>query len=470
LTQIQTPTLAAPRSGILRVLPVVTPAGVTRLPLLLVLGYVASTFLLFLIWPINWPIYYAADWARLIAYVALCLVMIGGLAFIGSAGPTRVTAPLPFLSPLLWAGALAAALLLVPSSYTYTGRPPWQVLDALQDQGAAYRRLQQLLAGSEGQHMQLALLRGVLAPLTYAVLPLGVLRWREIGWSGRLAVAVTASSSVVFSIMRGTDKEIADLFVVGAAALFVSWGRARASGRRGGELVRRYWGWALAALIFVYLAQGLYTERKDLRVNRGRAVGTSVCVNASRICADLDNPWIAWLPVRDRFGVTLFILSTCSGYYGLHLAMDQPFEPAYGVGHSQAATTLYEAVTKDRTPHLRTYTWRNGDKGWPEENYWSTLATWIANDVGFPGAVLVLAAIGYWWGRWWREAAAGMSDPAAVLFALATTIMVYFPANNQAFILADGYLILGVWTVVWLWHRRSHTLSAALAADAGTQP
>src|SRR6185312_750406 len=104
-----------------RVLPVVTPAGVTRLPLVLVLGYIAFTFLLFLVWPINWPIYYAADWARLIAYVCLCLVMIGGAAFVGSAGPTRVTAPLPFLPLLLALGALAAALLLVPSSYTYTG-------------------------------------------------------------------------------------------------------------------------------------------------------------------------------------------------------------------------------------------------------------------------------------------------------------------------------------------------------------
>jgi hypothetical protein len=462
----QTPTLAAPRPAILRVLPVVTPAGAPRLPLILVLAYVAATFLLFLLWPIDWPIYHAAAWARLIAYVALCLVMIGGAAFIGSAGPTRVTAPLPFLSPLLAFGALAAALLLVPTSYTYTGRPPWAVLDALRDQAAAYRRLQTQLADAAGQHLSLALLRAALAPLTYAVLPLGILRWRTIGWSGRLAVVVTASSSVVFSIMRGTDKEIADLFVVGASAAFVSWGRSWAAGRRGGELLRRYWGWAAAAVLFVYLAQGLYTERKDERLNAGRAVGTTVCANASHICANIDNPWIAWLPLRERFGVTLFVLSTCSGYYGLDLAMDKPFESAFGVGHSPVATNLYEAVTKDRAPHQRTYTWRNGEDGWPEQYYWSTLPTWLANDVGFPGAVVVLAVVGYFWGKWWREAAAGMSDPAAVLFALATTMVVYFPVNDQVFLLADGYMVLAVWTVIWLWHRRRRPLSAAVTARA----
>jgi len=306
----------------------------------------------------------------------------------------------------------------------------------------------------------------VLAPLTYAVLPLGILRWRTIGWSGRLAVVVTASSSVVFSIMRGTDKEIADLFVVGASTAFVSWGRSWASGQRGAELVRRYWRWGLAAVLFVYLAQGLYTERKDERLNAGRAVGVTVCANASHICANIDNPWIAWLPVRERFGVTLFVLSTCSGYYGLDLAMDKPFESAFGVGHSPVATNLYEAVTKDRAPHLRTYTYRNGQDGWPEDYYWSTLPTWIANDVGFPGAVGVLAVIGYFWGRWWREAAAGMSDPAAVLFALATTMMVYFPANDQVFLLADGYMVLAVWILIWLWHRSRQTLSAAVEAEA----
>ena len=448
----------------------VTPAGVPRMPLLLVLGWVAATFLMFLIWPINWPIYYAEDWARLIAYVALCLLMIGGASWIGSAGTTRVTAPLPFVSLLMVLGATAALLLLAPTSYTYTGRPPWAVLDALRDQGAAYKRLQQQLAATAGQHLGMALLRGALAPLIYPVLPLGILRWRTIGWIGRIAVIVTAACSVVFSIMRGTDKEIADLFVVGVSAALVSYGRAWASGRRGAGLAGRYWRWGLAALVFVYLAQGLYTERKDARLNTGRAsVRTTVCANATHICADLDNPWIAWLPERQRFSVTLFILSTCSGYYGLDLALDKPFESSFGVGHSPVTLSLYEAVTRDRTPHERTYTYRNGENEWSEEYYWSTLPTWIANDVGFPGALLVLAVIGYLWGRWWREAAAGMSDPAAVLFALATTMMVYFPANNQVFLTADGYLVLAVWTVIWLWHRTRQTLSAAVTADLEAQ-
>lgn len=447
-------------------LPVVTPAGIPRLPLFLVLGWIAATFLLFLIWPINWPIYHIEEWERLVAYVSTCLLVIGAAAWTGSKGPTRLTAPLSGVRSLLVAGALAAALLLTPSCVTYTGRGPWELLDAMSDQGAAYRRLQANLVSTAGHHSAMALARAFFAPLVYAVLPLGILRWRDIGWSGRLSVAVTAACSIVFSLMRGTDKEIADLFVIGVSAMFVLYGRAWAAGHRGTVLLRRFWRWALAGALFVYAAQALYTERKDLRLNARHLPRSSVCANATNICADLANPWITWMPPQQRFGVTLFILSTCSGYYGLDLALRNPFESSFGVGHSPVALTMYETLTGDRTPHLRTYTYRNGEHEWLEEYYWSTLVTWIANDVGFPGAALVLGLIGYMWGIWWREAAAGMSDPAAILFALTTTMMFYFPANNQVFLTPDGYTIFAVWTAVWLWHRARRTVSVALPCEA----
>ncbi len=457
---------APTQAPLARIVPVVTPRGATRLPLLLVFGYVAATFALFLAWPINWPIYTAGAWAVLIAYVLLCFVVIAGTACAGSAGETRVAAPLPFLVILLAAGAIAAALLLVPTSYAYTGRPPWEALDVLRDQGAAYRRLQSQLIATTGQRNAIVVLRAISSPLTYAVLPLGIVRWRTIGWIGRTAVIVTVMASVIFSIMRGTDKEIADLLVVGFASAFVAFGRSRAVGQRGFELLRRYWHWALIAGVCVFLAQGLFAERKSERLG-GSLNRTVVCANNSRICADLDNPWISWLPRQQRFGLTIFILSTCSGYYGLDLALEKPFDSTFGVGHSPAALAVYEAITNDSTAHLKTFTYRNGEDHWSDEYYWSTLMTWIANDVGFPGAVLVLALIGWLWGLWWREASAGLSDPAAVLFALATTMMVYLPANNQVLASYDGYAVLAVWLAVWLWGRARRALSVRVADPCG---
>jgi hypothetical protein len=49
----QTSSVAAPQWPHIRILPVVAPAGITRLPLMIVFGYVVATFLLFLAWPID---------------------------------------------------------------------------------------------------------------------------------------------------------------------------------------------------------------------------------------------------------------------------------------------------------------------------------------------------------------------------------------------------------------------------------
>jgi hypothetical protein len=461
----QTSAVASPQWPQIRILPVVAPAGITRLPLMIVFGYVVATFLLFLAWPIDWPIYTFRDWLRLVGYVSLCLVVLGFAAFKGSAGPTRVAAPLPHLSIWLPLGAIAAALLLIPSSVVYTGLRPWELLDALKDQGDAYRRLQQQLFITSGQRNNIVAMRTAIAPLVYAILPLGIIRWPSIGWIGRASVALVVATSIIFSILRGTDKELADLFVVGIAAAFVAAGRSITLGKGGGHLVQRYWKLAVLAVVFLIFAQGMFTTRKSDRLG-GFVSRTSVCANNSRICADLDNPLISWLPLRQRFGLTVFILSTCSGYYGLEMAMEKPFESSFGVGHSPAALSVYEAVTGDPTVHLRTYTYRNGADGWSEDYYWSTLIAWIANDLGFPGAVLVVALIGFMWGRWWREAAAGMSDPAAVLFALTTTMVFYLPANNQVFAGYEGYTIFVIWLGVWLWHRSRRALSAAVSSSA----
>jgi hypothetical protein len=457
----RTSAISAPQWQLSKVLPIVTPAGLTRLPLAIVFGYVVATFLLFLAWPIDWPIYTFVNWAWLVAYVSLCLAVVGIGAHRGSAGRTRVTAPLPYLSVLLPLGAVAAALLLIPSSVVYTGLHPWDLIDALKDQGAAYRRMQQQLLLTSGERDNIVAIRAALAPLTYAILPLGIARWSSIGWRGRASVAVIVTTAVVFSILRGTDKELADLFVVGIAAAFVSVGRNMAMGKADRNLIQRTWKLAALAVLFLVFAQSLFTERKEQRLG-GFVSRTSVCANNSRICADLDNPAISWLPLRQRFGVTVFILSTCSGYYGLELAMEKSFDSSFGLGHSPASLSVYEAITGDPTLHKRTYTYRNGADGWSEDYYWSTLIAWIANDVGFAGAVLVLALLGFMWGKWWREAAAGMSDPAAVLFALSTTMIFYLPANNQVLASYDGYTTFLFWLGLWFWHRSRRALSAAV--------
>jgi hypothetical protein len=459
----------APAGAVARLVPVASASVLTRLPLFATMAYVAATFVLFLTWPINWPIYLASDWRFLTLYVLLCFAAVAVPTLFASRGQTQLAAPFPGVRTIVLAGAAAATALLVPSCFAYTGRGPWEVMDALQHQGLAYHRLQVMIYFGEGQRTMLVAARTLAGPLIYAVLPLGIIHWKRIGWSGRIAVFVAVACSVTFSIMRGTDKEIADLLVIGTTALAVAYGRALTIAGKGHRVGRRFLLPAALLVVALVIAQGLFTERKDQRLG-GFANRTMVCANNSRICADLDHGAARWLPLRARFGLSEFILSTCSGYFGLNLALHKPFESSLGVGHSPAALSIYETATGDMGPHERTFTYRNGNDQWSEEFYWSTLMTWIANDVGFAGAVAVLALLGLAWGTWWREAAAGTSDPAAVLFVLATTMIFYLPANNQVFAAYEGYSIFFTWLGVWVWHRSHRRLFAALPLKPALSP
>lgn len=418
------------------------------LPLQAVMTFHALVFSLFLFWPINWPIYSAGHWALLIAYVLACYFALGAMFLTGARGSPAPGASRPPVL-LIYAGAALAVVLLVPISYAYTGLGPWNVMEALQRQGEVYREFNEQLLLTSGQRGPVALARAFTWPLTFAVLPLGIVHWRSIGWIARGAVLATAACSIVFSILRGTDREIAELVIVVAAAFFVSMGRNAALRASIAAIFARLWKPALVLSVMLVVGASLFTERKAERLGQIQVA----CANDSQICADLDAPGIAWLDDRAKFSASLFILSSASGYYGLALGLEKEFEPTYGAGHSAFALSLYELLTGDPSLKARTFTYRNEFDGWNPDNYWSTAILWFANDVGFIGAIVVMALIGLLWGRSWRDATVARNDAAAVIFCLVMVGVVQIASTNAALNALEGYVALAFWGLVWRFTR-----------------
>jgi len=438
--------------------------GMRLLPLILVLAYLCTLFLLFLIWPINWQIFHAADWTRLIAYVLGCYALIAAGYMLGTGPVRRVAEPIRHLEWIIIAGALVSFALLFPISRIYTGRWPWEVMAVIGQQGEAYRSLQEQLDQTTGQRGAIAFVRAVFAPLTFAVVPLGLVYWAKLTWIQRGFVALSIATTILISLLRGTDREFADLTIVGLGALLIAVARSKTEAAGSLMLfVRRYWPIVILGVIFLTMAASLFSERKSERLG-GVQNRTVACVNVSNICADIDAPLIAWMPLEARFATSLFILSSASGFYGLGIAMEKDFQPSYGVGHSPATLAIYELATGDDELKRRTYTYRNGFEGWSELNYWSTLMTWIANDVGFGGTLIVILTIGWLFGRTWQSATLGGSDAAAVLFCALMITMFYLTANNQLLGSYDGYFIVGAWAVVWMREKR-HNVFRRLPAS-----
>ena len=434
-------------------LPLEHKFGLIVLPVKIGLAYLVTTFILFLVWPINWLIYDAESWIVIIGYVSLCFASLGLSFWFASNLTPKYFAPSNWWKWIIPTGAIFAILLLFPQSYVYTDRWPWEVFEALSDQGKSYSTLQEQLLLTEDDRLPVVIIRFFIAPLIFAVLPLGVIKWNELTNQLRILVVLTALSIVIFSILRGTDREFADLFIIICSSLLVVAGRRSVQSVNNKNYIRRYWKPALAVVVFISLAGSLFIDRKSDRVG-GYETRTAVCANESRVCADIDAPGISWLPLSQRFGLSFFILSTTSGYYGLSLALEKDFEPTYFVGHSPASLAIYELVSGDSQMATRTYTYRNAYDGWSEENYWSSLVTWIANDVGFAGAIFVLLLLGFGWGRSWIAATKSDNDAAAILFTQFMLMIFYLPANNQVFAAYEGYSIFFFWLFMWIWQPR----------------
>src|SRR5215813_13589000 len=108
--------------------------NIERLPIRVVLFYVAVTFFIFIFGPFEWPV---DNWASLIAFLALSMACLWvGFRYAISSAPRECGAIDPRWIIIL--GSVAAVALLFIAAPVYTGKMPWQVLDALREQGSAY--------------------------------------------------------------------------------------------------------------------------------------------------------------------------------------------------------------------------------------------------------------------------------------------------------------------------------------------
>jgi hypothetical protein len=415
--------------------------------------YLVVTFALFLFGPIDYPIG---------NYFTVCIYFLASLIFINvgfrlAVQKRAIGSSLKFSKSVFLSGSILAVLVLVPSAYYYTGKMPWEFIASIEDQRSAYSSLASQLAATEGQRGPIIILRAITLPFIWAVIPLGVIYWTRLGWVYRGLLLSTVLCSLIFSALRGTDREIADLLIISGSAYAVAIGRKRLEeqrgGRRGGAgapgFLARRWRVALVAILALTVSGSVFVERKEDRMTTVKAF----CFLNSGACADYTHPLVAGMNDGGRFATSMSVAYITNGYYGLSLAIEKPFLSTWGMGHSTALVRIYDVLGGDESLTTRTFNYRNIDDGWPQEYFWSTMLTSIANDVSFPGAVLLMGWFAWAWGRSWRDAVLARNDSAAIVFCLATFSVLYFPANLQILQTLEGYSTVVFWMVAWLCFR-----------------
>lgn len=407
------------------------------LPLAIAIPYLVLTLLLFFFGPYVWPV---NAWWVVYFYVPAAFVLLA-LGFRFSANmPARESNPLS-ITLFYVVGGVGTLVLLLPTAVIYTGSYPWEIATALSDQREAYSALGQQLELTEGSRGPLALIRALVAPFAFCVLPFAVLYWTRLKMVYRVLAVFVVLASIDLSILRGTTRELADLIIVGASAYLVFLARSSiSSGKNLGSSLRKRWKALLIVPLIGVMVVVTLVGRTEARLG-----GTdSVCLGESTVCLTTSEAYSS-LPESTYFGIATVTGYFSQGYYGLSLAGERSFESTLGLGHSSAVSALYVVFGGDPYFLERSYTARLEAEGWSDSNRWSTMLAWIANDVGFTGGLIFVLLMGLAWGRAWINATQGMDDRSAVFFCAIMMMVFYLPANNQMMLTFDAYATLLFW-------------------------
>lgn len=400
-------------------------------PFVAVMFYIVVSTLVFWFGPMPWPV---TNVLEMVAFqLASFVFLVAGYL---SVSKTAVNRRPVNLRPIFLIGMIGAIALQIPLTLTYTGKYPWDVWSAISDQRMVYEDMLEQLVSTQGERFYVPLIRSVVMPLFLASVGYGLLSFKRLSRLKKTLLFVGLLCPINLSLLRGTDKELADLLIIVCGFLLVAYSRRVVTARQGKPVVSfnvRH----LAAMVFVLLMLFFifFSYRKFERL--GGMI--DFCVMDNSICADYSGPVLSLLPDFVAFGCAMISMYLTNGYYGLSLALELPFEFAYGLGHSSALLSLYERISGSTAVFDSTYIARISESGWDHRYYWSSLYTWLANDMHFIGALIMTAFLARWFRQAWFDAVYSRNDLAAVVFVLICVTFFYLPANNQIGQTFDSY-------------------------------
>jgi hypothetical protein len=422
-----------------------------NLPIQILLVYLIVGFCLYLIAPFNWKL-------QNTLYVSLYFIAMITVFVVGFKWPMHLAIaqarPVPVKKLVLY-GTIAAVVLLIPATQLYSGKYPWQFMELLADQSEAYSRyLERLYSSSQADRAPVAILRTIVHPLVFCVLPLTILNWKKLSWIAKAGAFTVVICMLITSLARGTDRESFDLLVFIGSCWLVN--HVRRKNLYDGNVLRRMSSSKLLMFLLLFLGLMVFFLYVFVERKLGRFGGnvTSLCIGSEvDICLTHGAMVAQYLSDWQVFAIGITSGYMSQGYYGLSTAMGLDFQSTWFTGFSPMIARMYESISGDPEMYMNSYTYRLRALGWSDEYAWSTLMIWFANDVGFIGALVVLFMFSYLFGAAWRDAVLARDDRAAIVFVMLFLMFIYLPANNQIGQTLDLSFAFLFWLFRWRYLR-----------------
>lgn len=295
----------------------------------------------------------------------------------------------------------------------------------------------------------LSIPRTLLSPILALMLPLGLIRWRNMTWILRALWLVGIGGDIAAALYVGRAFGIFEIALVVPWMLWLASNNVKSryfhANRKRKPVSIGYRIRVVIVTIFVVLLAFLYFfSSRQARVS-GVSGYPSDTINWSK------EMYHVALPESVEF--TLYYISRylSLGYYGLSGSLELPFEWTYGIGHSEFLRRYARIFDSNLdTIEVHTYPARMQLKtGYSYGVYWHTIYPWLASDLTFPGALLFIGLMGYLLAQAWIDSLAGENPFALGFLGQMLLLFYYIPANALRFGRPES--AFAFWGLLILW-------------------
>ncbi|GEM_PF-1599851 len=281
-------------------------------------------------------------------------------------------------------------------------------------------------------------LRIIASPLIYVSNAFLLFSFYKLGRVWRFGLVGTLLLQLIIGVMtKGAQKGIFDLFIIFACTSFL----------RVYFDAKRFHRWVRTSMILLVLVLLAFTF---FQLSRLAAYNISEIGVIGKM--RLDSEGLIFVIFGEKMGlaVAVFIGYISQGYYGLSLCLGLPFEWTYGIGNSFALTSYAEQYLGISQVEAATYPLRmEAAYGWPAKMLWQTFFPWVASDITFVGALLLMYPIGRLYARSLTESLTYENPLSICVFYFLTTLLLFLPANNQ--LMQTREMMVGSVVIILSW-------------------
>jgi len=410
------------------------------LPLLIYLGFVCLTWIVYVLGPIRYVDFNIMLLLSFLAPLVLFTWFGFALGVKGDLMPKVASAPFEYLKkiymPLLYLSVCICifewTMILKSGSISSISSFGQSYIDAYAD----LDRNQTNLSASYILNIFKS------AVLSFVTLASVSFMYQKKSGRLRLCIAFTIFSfGLVPLLQTGKMKSVGDILVyfIGIFIILLGTKKIKIS-------MRQFFNVFFVGIFFFFVLGSVLSSRYEIS-------GTDIENIANKI-----HPLMIWAPnsiwstlFGGAFGLGIGMLSTyiTMGLYGLSICLAMPFQWTYMVGNSYSMGKIIEAlITAPGSIVDNGYPLRAEEFNWGMDK-WHSVYSWLASDFTFPGALVISFFIAFFYGRVWLRVLQKSNPMAPMMFMLLTVGMLFSLANNQLLHSLSGVILVAVITLLY---------------------